>query len=238
MDETKQRSYIAEILIGFSLAALITISGLVIWLSKDPEAPKFVFNSVLPLLGTWVGTVLAYYFSRSNFTAAASVYKQMGTPAGWSDTPVTTAMIDKGKIVGIVTMPAGGAAALNVQTDLLDHFKPPVTRIPVINQAGAVQYIIHESTLHKFIVTNPGGAPGGLNVATATLATLLAMPGFQALATAFTTVPTTATLADAKKKMDETPNCEDVFVTSTGTPTGIMLGWITDVTLANHSSVN
>jgi hypothetical protein len=30
-----------------------------------------VFSVLLPLLGTWVGTVLAYYFSRQNFENAA-----------------------------------------------------------------------------------------------------------------------------------------------------------------------
>ena len=33
---------------------------------------KDVLTIVLPLVGTWVGTVLAFYFSRENFVAAAS----------------------------------------------------------------------------------------------------------------------------------------------------------------------
>jgi hypothetical protein len=238
MDELKQRSYIAEILVAFSLTGLVAISLAVIYFdtSTDRRAATLVFNNVLPLFGTWVGTVLAYYFSRSNFAAAASAYKQMG-PSGTApaDMPVTTAMIDKGKIGGLVALAAGQTeASVNLQTGLLALLRPPVTRIPVIDSTGAIKYILHENTLHKFVAKI---AVGGGNLATATLQTVLSDPEYKKLATTFAIVPSTATLADAKKKMDETENCADVFVTQTGSPTEPMLGWITDATLIEHAKV-
>ena len=47
-------------------------------------------------------------------------------------------------------------------------------------------------------------------------------------ATSFATVNPNATLADAQAAMEQTKNCEDVFVTAGGTPSGEVIGWITD----------
>ena len=44
----------------------------------DLEGAQLVLTGILPLLGTWVGTILAYYFSKDNFeTAAASERKRL-----------------------------------------------------------------------------------------------------------------------------------------------------------------
>jgi hypothetical protein len=237
MEENRERSYIAEALIGASLVVLIAISASVIAFQRADTLT--IFNSVLPLLGTWIGTVLAYYFTRSNFEAAANVYKQSsGVPAA-SETPVTTAMIDKGKIGGLIILsPSQTEAGINIQTGLLGLFKPPITRIPIFDSNSAIKYIIHESTLNKFITKNLiNAAATGFNFGTATLQTLLNDPELRALATAYAIVPSVATLADAKKRMDETTNCEDIFVTETGKATESVLGWITDVTLGAHARI-
>jgi hypothetical protein len=241
MGELEQRSRIAEILIAFSLAGLVIISVVVI--SLNASSAMTVFNSVLPLLGTWVGTVLAYYFSRANFATAVSAYKQVSAPsATLAETPVTSAMIDKGKIGGLVTIVAGQSEAdVKLQADLLNKLSQVVTRIPVVDSTGAVKYILHENTLHKFVTKNTAAAaaPGApaFDLATATLKTLLDDPEFKKLATTFAIISSSATLADAKQKMDETPNCQDVFVTQTAKPSEPMLGWITDATLASYANV-
>jgi hypothetical protein len=36
---------------------------------------RLVFAAVVPLIGTWVGTLLAYNFSRENFEAASQATK-------------------------------------------------------------------------------------------------------------------------------------------------------------------
>jgi hypothetical protein len=237
MKELQQRNYIAEILVGFSLVGLVAISMVILWRDKNGDSATLVFNNVLPLFGTWIGTVLAYYFSRSNFATAASAYNQMAKPdAALADTPVTTAMIDKAKIVGIVSLAAGQSeATINFQTGLLAKLQPPVTRIPVVDANGAMKYILHENTLNKFVTKNI--AVAGFNLAAATLQTVINDPEFKKLATTFAIAAATASLADVKQKMDETPNCEDIFVTKTGQPSEEVIGWITDVTLSAHMRV-
>jgi hypothetical protein len=49
-----------------SIAAVTLLARIIISRGTDTAAEN-VLNSVLPLLGTWVGTILAYYFSKENF---------------------------------------------------------------------------------------------------------------------------------------------------------------------------
>ena len=50
-------------------------------------------------------------------------------------------------------------------------------------------------------------------------------------------VPSTATLADAKREMERIEKCADVFVTQSGKKDEPVLGWITDNTIIENSRV-
>jgi len=43
-----------------------------------------------------------------------------------------------------------------------------------------------------------------------------------------------ATLGQAKQVMEETPNCQDVFVTATGNPIEPIIGWLTNVDIQKY----
>src|SRR5258705_11868852 len=72
-----------------ALVIIILSSGILIVLismasnnlgAKDGESFKGVkelLNILLPLVGTWMGTILAFYFSRDNFEAANNSVQQM-----------------------------------------------------------------------------------------------------------------------------------------------------------------
>jgi hypothetical protein len=67
---------------GITTAAVlgITILSWVTIATADAAAngrAQNVLNAVLPLFGTWVGTVLAYYFARENFEAASNSTSQL-----------------------------------------------------------------------------------------------------------------------------------------------------------------
>ena len=60
--DTKLRANIAIIVVTFGIVASLSIGLFVIFLSSDAtrsDAAKLVMSSLLPLWGTWVGTVLA-----------------------------------------------------------------------------------------------------------------------------------------------------------------------------------
>jgi hypothetical protein len=109
---------------------------------------------LVPMIGTWVGTLLAYYFSGDNFTKASqSVSKLVDqiTTDKLKAIPVTQAMIPKTGIQ-LVQLPAGNdEASVNLKTGIVDRYRDPVTRLPVLDDQGRVKYIIHQSLVYKYI---------------------------------------------------------------------------------------
>jgi len=71
------RDKMGVIMIILSIGLLITLTILSIRVINSPDTTekfkdiKDLFGMLLPLIGTWVGTVLAYYFSKDNFEAAS-----------------------------------------------------------------------------------------------------------------------------------------------------------------------
>jgi len=260
MDENNPRGYFAEILIGFSLVGLTAVSIAVIVWGTEPGRLTVVFNNLLPLFGTWIGMVIAYYFSSSNFAMAGNAYKKFASPAPcFAGTPVTAAMIRKSKIAGLVKIQPGQSPSdISLQHDLLSKMTPPTTRIPVVDACDAIKYVIHENTLYKYItkttisrpapstpLTTPASAtpstpsttpasatPTPPSIpSTSTLQDLLDDVELGHLLNTFVVVPSSFTLADTKKKMNATPNCKDAFVTQTGNRSDPIIGWITDTKL-------
>src|SRR5215216_4596784 len=91
--DASTRKTLALALVGASVAGIALISVIAIALAGDSraETSRLVFSSVLPLLGTWVGTVLAFYFARENLAAATeSTLRLAGIE---TSTPVTSVMI-------------------------------------------------------------------------------------------------------------------------------------------------
>src|SRR4051795_5991752 len=108
--DSATRKWLAAGIIGASIFAILVISGLAIGLagSSRAETSRLVFSAVLPLLGTWVGTVLAFYFARDNLQAATeSTLRLAGIDAG---TPVANVMIPEADFVAYDMTPGQAPA--------------------------------------------------------------------------------------------------------------------------------
>ena len=72
LSDAGARTFIAACIVIFSLVGIAAIAILaIVEAGKDrANTTRFVFSAVLPLLGTWVGTVLTFYFAQRNFEAA------------------------------------------------------------------------------------------------------------------------------------------------------------------------
>ncbi|MBW1841809.1 MAG: hypothetical protein JRI75_08435, partial [Deltaproteobacteria bacterium] len=75
--ENKFRHWMAIFILALSIGGLIVLSIVVVVIGGDLESAKYVFATVLPLFGTWVGTLLAFYFSRENFESATRSVRKM-----------------------------------------------------------------------------------------------------------------------------------------------------------------
>src|SRR5436309_3092423 len=90
--DASTRKWLAGGIVAASIVGIVIAStvALIAAGSNRPETSRLVFSSVLPLLGTWVGTVLAFYFARDNLEAATQSTLQLaGIETG---TPVTRVM--------------------------------------------------------------------------------------------------------------------------------------------------
>lgn len=235
----RSREGIARSVIICSGIGLAVVSIAVIWLSQlsgDADGAKesrmAVFNALVPLLGTWVGTVLAFYFSRENFVTAAAATERLIGQAGdrkLAQIPVRNEMTPRQSIKAVVLTDDDETKVL--VAELVNMLKPPVTRIPVLTATDCVKYVLHESTIYKFVAMR-GGQSG---TSTATLKDLLDHDDVRQLAQRFAFVALDATLADAQTALKAVPSRQDVFVTDSGSATEPVRGWITNAGLAKHA---
>ena len=187
-----------------------------------------VFNALLPLFGTWVGTVLAYYFSKDNFQAATnatqSLLAQMDAKL---DVSINTAWIPYDQIKGINLASGDNPETQIKAASLLAMLSRTVTRIPVFDDKKAIKYLVHESLLFRYYTLS--GTPK--DDANKTLKDLLDYDDTAQKAKVFAVMAPNGTLADAKARMESVDGAQDVFVTSHGGNQDPVLGWITNSVL-------
>lgn len=202
---------------------------------------KDILTIVLPLIGTWVGTVLAFYFSRENFNAAAKqateLVRQMTPEQRLQSISVTEVMLDMSAAETIkLSLPTeNDAVKFKLKADIVDAIleKNKRNRLPIVDTEGRVLYVLHRSFIDKFLVTKSG--VGGTAVADATLQDMLAVVELKSAFTAFAVLGKNAKLIAAKEAIDGNPNCSDVFITSDGTKGSKAIGWITNVIVQEKS---
>ncbi|MBN2195446.1 MAG: hypothetical protein JW751_21690 [Polyangiaceae bacterium] len=227
--------------VGILLISLVVLVGAAMGDPKQfPEASALVFNSLLPLFGTWVGTVVAYYFSKANFEAASKSVQnlvEMTTEQRLAQLKVRDTMLPSQKVVTVVSAGADGDQAVRVKT-ILERLTPGVTRLPVLGENGAVKYLLHQSLIYQFIAERAmdrATAPDRPSLDELTLADLIGHKDKRAPATAIAWVALGATVAEAKAEMERIPRCQDVFVTQGGNPREPMLGWLLNVDIGRLS---
>jgi hypothetical protein len=153
--------------------------------------------------------------------------------------PVTSVMLGGNKITAY-DIEKGKTEKDVPITDLHKLLKGVVTRIPILNDKGAIKYIIHQSMLYKFISEKSiesikAGGPS-FNVAASSLDDFLQFPEMRELVEkSIAFVSAKATLGDAKGAMEKTKNCQDVFVTENGRPDESIVGWLPNTEISKHA---
>ena len=134
-----------------SLLTILLIAGAAIAVAdnKEPTA-RLVFTSVLPVLGTWVGTVLAFYFARENLEAATK--SALDLTGRETETPVTKVMIPEADFVTLDLAADQKAsrrqAHRRAREDAGESSAVAARADP--RRGGAVLCVIHDSTLTAY----------------------------------------------------------------------------------------
>ena len=233
------REWLATIVVVISLIA-VTVLGTIAIIHSDNKgsSAQSILTMVLPMIGTWVGTVLAFYFGKEQLEAATrsvtAIAQQLTPEEKLKSTKVTSTMIPRAEMK-VFTDDPSTLKLFNALEQLESEKKG--NRLPILTAQGQPLHVIHRSFVDRFISkkAKEGLTPDQLK--NLTLADLLKDPEFQKLTTAtFAVVPSSATLADAKSAMEALkPWCQDVFViSSTGEP---VIGWITNSIIEANARV-
>lgn len=191
---------------------------------------SFVAQTLLPLWGTWLGTLLAYYFGKENFEAASKSYQQVIEK-------LTPDQKLKKISVKDVMIPFNKLQILNyedkkgeqIQAILLNKDYNKYNRLAVFESNNILKCMIHRSTFTEYLFEV--GASAKPEETTIESLVTYKKEGSKIpdlLKRGFNFVPINASLLDAKTAMDAIPECQDVFVTQNGKKDEPVLGLITN----------
>jgi hypothetical protein len=246
------RNRVALYVLNSAIWGLITLAVLLV-LSSASNARE-VFNALLPVFGTWVGTLLAFYFSRENFEAASKSVREMAQAVTGAEklqsTPVKLVMIRPDRIETLPDPLLNKKDAEITLTELINHLQHGTKRdrLPIFKdnkKVGPAERVLHRSIVEKFIAQATLQQPPLKPIGELTLADLMADPQLgKVVLGSFALVKSDATLADAKNEMDKTSaalgragNCYDVFVTENGKPEETVIGWVTNDIINENAKV-
>lgn len=207
------------------------------------ETSKNVFNSMLPVVGTWIGTVIAYYYSKENFEAANKSVRdmvgQMTAMEKLQSIPAADKMIPKDKMIS-ETADDDKIAAVQLAKLVERMTSSKYNRLPVLLSSGAPRYVIHRSLIDKYLTS--AALSGKYTMEQLNGLTLKNLVDEDAelrsiIEQGYGVIAEKASLADAKQAMDRRPGCQDVFVTKGGTDKEPIIGWITNVIIAENAKV-
>lgn len=234
-ENSQNRTFLTVWMVTVGLA-IIVVFGILVFHSvstagkEDDEASKWVFNATIPLIASWIGTVLAFYFGRENFESATDRILQLNKES-LDDIPVEQMMIAKKTMLNIVykeekTFNLANKELTTIQ-EIIELYKSNgKDRIPVLDENSYPKYILHVTTLEK------------VEDKTKSLDDFLKDENNNAFyghdqAKGFVTVRPNISLEEATKSRLNLEDCRDIFITSNGSASSETLGWITD-TLASR----
>ena len=233
----QSRDRLARLVVLGSFLTLFLMVGAIFYFASSGSNPSAVdiaektFTVILPVLASWMGTVLAYFFSSQNLErTSASLDKVIDQQSGSStppSAPVYGKMIRFDDIKKRQDLTGKQLSDVKLK-DLQQAFKgaepdPPASRL-LFFDGKKFRYIMHSSVLNAFLAAHPDGDP--------TLQDLVNDPeSLRQISRLVAIVPGTATLADAKAALDAIAGAQDIIVTPTGDPNGDVIGWLSNVDL-------
>jgi len=233
VDQGRIRSWLALGITGIAIVGIVVLGTITIVIS-DKEAvsrAQAVFNAVLPLFGTWVGTVLAYFFSRENFESASRsverLTRQLTTEEELQSTPVSDAMVPRSQML-VCDDPA--QAKLVDVLALLEGKN--LKRLPILNKAGAAVSLVYSQDIIDYLYRFKTDLSED-DRKTLTVQNLLDEK--PELKKPFAVVSESGSLADVQDALAKIAEGRVVFVTKTGSESEPVVGMLTSVDIARNA---
>jgi uncharacterized integral membrane protein len=235
----RTRNLLAYVVLFVCAIGIIVFATVAILAADNRDAiTRLVFVSVLPLFGTWVGTVLAFYFTSRNLEAATASTRSLTEASARLAGVATPTTLVRERMIPWAEMKVftlTDAEAKDVTQVPLDKLWAeleklrPRDRLPLVGPDRTLKGLVHGSLLTGYAARLTGQIPTVLqgktvkNLSDEEKKLLLETVAF---------VAADATLNEARTRMRVVPRCHDVIATDTGVATEPVLGWLTDSDLA------
>jgi len=203
------------------------------------ENEHLIIQTLIPLWGTWTGTILAFYFCKNNFEAAARSYEhvinQLKPHEKMAKLLVKDYMIPHHKLEYLTYDDVKNEPISKIlKYEQFDPYK----RFAVFDNAKAAKYIIHRSLIHQFIASQVDKGMETKQISELTLLEFLENKTIRnILKNNLAILSMDATLLEAKTKIDSIEECLDVFITKTGAEDEAVEGLITNNIILKAASV-
>ena len=224
--------YILALLI--LLISTVGITGLALFtILQNPEQAKDIFNIILPVFSSWVGTVLAFYFGRENYESAnRQVWELVErlTPEQRAKASVTS-IIRHFRDITYFQIPSGQNEQNIKLSELYGKLVGNISRLPIIDADMKPKYMIHKSRLDDYLATDHSKDDNLEQFINRQKSTHKF--GF-GLNEGFVVVSEQTSIAEAKRKMKSITSCQDIFITKDGNPDEPLIGWISNVRMAKY----
>jgi len=220
--KVETRDHLATKVLFFSFFTIIVLTGVALIFNKGKSLE--ILNMILPVVATCVGTVIAFYFGKENFKQATELTIQQLSQKERETTTVASIMrpLD---LMAKLTFTDG----TTLET-IREKLQGTISRLPLLNPGDSVRYMIHESSIDKYLVEK-----GSDNASLQGFFDYYKSKGLAfTVDQAFIVVAKNATLKAAKEKMQSIKTCQDIFVTETGDPKEPVLGWVSNIRLAKY----
>lgn len=218
--------------------------------NKDDTTIRDTFNVLLPVLGSWVGMVLTFYFSdrtqeRLNTTLTNAIGKQAP-----EQQKISSIMKKMTEIRGIQEIGHKDDKEFSSKS-IVEFFKSfesrpgeqAITRKIITDTSKNFLYIFHLATLKSFLVDYQLGVLDQelgitrredhiIDVKHCTIHQFLSIESYRKLVSdKVVFVPENTSLGVARDLLKQSSGAEDIIITTNGQQSGAMIGWLSDVDL-------
>lgn len=208
---------------------------------KQFSAVQYIFGAFLPLIGTWMGTILAYYFTKENFESAnqntQKLLSHITSSQKLESIKASEIMI---KFSGITYEEWDDSTIKSKKiSEIIKIYEiKKVNRLPFLNKDRSLKYIIHKSVFESFLSKELITEKVEPTVEFFLTKVKSSYPDLQAfLDSGAGFIGLEANLKEAQEIMEKNNNCKDVFITATGNKTEMILGWVTNGEIERNARI-
>ena len=117
------------------------------------DIAKYILGVLLPVIGAWVGTVLAFYFGQVHFEAASrsaeNIVRQLSPRERLQAKPAGQAMMKIKEVTTFKIPPDKTDADITMRKLIDEGFEKdkshPRNRLPILDAEGKSKYVLHEA---------------------------------------------------------------------------------------------